>query len=53
MNATTQSPELQRPRRLDEALLDHPVEGVNLTGSSLGDEIREGDHFLVFLRHFG
>lgn len=38
---------------LPDDLLDHPVTGVNLMPGRLRDQIAEGRHLLVFLRHFG
>lgn len=34
-------------------VLATPVEGVNLVGETLRDQLGEGDTLLVFLRHFG
>ena len=39
-------------RTLDPALLARPVEGRNLTGATLGENL-DGTTLLVFLRHFG
>ncbi|MEM1126406.1 MAG: peroxiredoxin-like family protein [Bacteroidota bacterium] len=35
------------------SVLDHPVEGVNLTPGTLRDQLGETPTLLVFLRHFG
>ena len=41
------------PSPLPEATLDLPVEGVNLAGSTLRDELAVGPVLLSSLRHFG
>jgi hypothetical protein len=41
-------------RKLPAELLDAPVEGLNLAGATLRDQLNsEGQTLLVFLRHFG
>jgi len=40
-------------KRIDPAILDTPVEGINLRPVSLRDELGEQATLLVFLRHFG
>ena len=35
------------------SLLDTPVDGVNLAGRAMRDQLAAGDTLLVFLRHFG
>lgn len=41
-------------RRLPAELLESPVQGLNLTGATLRDQLNpNGQTLLVFLRHFG
>ena len=42
-----------RIRTLPAALLDEPVRGRHLGGTLLGQELANGPHLLVFLRHLG
>ncbi len=42
-----------RGDRLPETLLDRPVGGVNLSPGTLRDQLGDGLHLLVFLRHLG
>ena len=41
------------PKAIDGDLLAREIAGLNLTGTTLGQEIAEGTQLLVFLRHFG
>ncbi|MDF1800631.1 MAG: hypothetical protein P1V81_15750 [Planctomycetota bacterium] len=38
---------------LEPQLLATPVTGRNLTGTTLGDQLRAAPTLVVFLRHFG
>jgi hypothetical protein len=38
---------------ISEQLLNHPIEGVNLSGRTLKEELGDVPKLLVFLRHFG
>ena len=38
---------------MDNALLDQPVSGLNLTPGTLRDQLSGDRTLLVFLRHFG
>jgi len=40
-------------KRIDPAIMDTPVEGINLRPVSLRDQLDEQATLLVFLRHFG
>ncbi|MFP4322626.1 MAG: SelL-related redox protein [Anaerolineales bacterium] len=40
-------------QKIPTAVLDTPVEGVNLTIGTLRDQLSNGPTLLVFLRHFG
>lgn len=39
--------------QLAEAILDRPVNGVNLQPGTLSDQLGDNRTMLVFLRHFG
>ena len=39
--------------KLDQEILDLPIEGVNLRGRTFGEQLGKGATLLVFLRHFG
>ncbi len=41
------------PSPLPDATLDLPIEGVNLRGTTLRDELAAGPVLFSFLRHFG
>jgi hypothetical protein len=38
---------------ISEQLLNHPIEGVNLSGRTLKEELGDVPKLLVFVRHFG
>lgn len=38
---------------ISQDLLEIPIEGVNLTGETLADQIGDRPTLLIFLRHFG
>ena len=38
---------------IPEHILTQPIEGLNLTASTLGEQIGTTPTLLVFLRHFG
>lgn len=40
-------------KNIPDALLAHPIEGVNLSGKTLGEELGDSPKLLVFVRHFG
>lgn len=40
-------------KQIPQAILDRPVEGVNLQPGSLRDQLGDRPTLLVFLRHFG
>ena len=40
-------------RQIDRAILDAPVEGVNLRPGTLHDQVGTEPTLLYFLRHFG
>jgi hypothetical protein len=40
-------------KTIDAAILDHPVEGVNLKPGALRDQLGDTPTLVVFLRHFG
>jgi hypothetical protein len=46
-------PELRTPTALPDAVLDRPVEGLNLRARTLREELGAGATHVVFLRHFG
>ena len=40
-------------RQIETHILEEAVEGRNLRGSTLSDELQGGPTVVVFLRHFG
>ena len=41
-------------QRIPAEVLVHPIEGINLTGSTLGEQLpQQGTAVLLFLRHLG
>lgn len=40
-------------KRIDAAVMDRPMSGINISGATLRDEIGQTPTLLVFLRHFG
>ncbi len=42
-----------RTNAIPDSVLDHEVEGLNLRGGSLRDQLRDDLTLLTFLRHFG
>lgn len=40
-------------KNISEFLLNHPIEGVNLSGRTLKEELGNAPKLLVFVRHFG
>ncbi|MGQ9804572.1 MAG: SelL-related redox protein [Chlorobiales bacterium] len=40
-------------KNIPDFLLDHPIEGVNLSGQTLKEELGDFPKLLVFVRHFG
>lgn len=40
-------------KNIPDFLLNHPIEGVNLSGQTLKEELGDAPKLLVFVRHFG